>query len=616
VKNNFSIYTLLLLGVISLFAACKQTNSEGESAEETAITVIDSEEIELKEIDDLSEAPIPTTLSLASTKSQYSFTRNKNYYPQDYFRNPFDSAIYVSGTFCELRGNHFHAGLDIRTGGMEGWEVLAAADGYIERVKVSTTGYGRVVYIRHPNGYTSVYGHLKELKGTLANYVKDAQYKQRKFEIELYPKPGEIKVTKGQNFALSGNTGGSGGPHLHFEIRNSKGQSTNPLLHGLNVSDNLKPEIKRISVYLKDKEALYTRGNYAYITMSKWSDYLKNTKTLNLQPGNYSFGLFTDDYFTDKKNVLGINYCWLTANGKLLYEYQIEKFNFNQGRYIYTHTDPYLKWKENKTYFRLFQESYNPLPYYKQRQNGEIYLHEGDSVQMKLYIQDYAGLTDSVVWVAVGDTTAKALEAPAQPVYNKQQRISGSTSFSYQNWDISISKKAVYHPFDFKMTTGPKKPKMLSETFQMHFGYTPLHTYIQVSRTIPAAWIAYGDKLCAVSFNGSRTYYEGGTLTGNKLHFKTRSLGQYAISYDDEDPKLTPLYVGRSFRFRVSDNLSGVDHITCSINGKWILAEYEPKTGKIWGEIPKWIKAGTHDFTLLVKDSKGNKVTYQKDVKL
>jgi murein DD-endopeptidase MepM/ murein hydrolase activator NlpD len=580
------------------------------------MTAVDSAEIELKEIDDFSETPIPPTLSMANKASSYTFNRNKNYYAQNYFRNPFDSAIYVSGTFCELRGNHFHAGLDIRTGGMEGWEVLAAADGYVERIKVSTSGYGRVVYIRHPNGYTTVYGHLQGFKGALANYVKEAQYKQRRFEIELYPKAGEIKVSKGQNFAISGNTGGSGGPHLHFEIRNGKGQSTNPLLHGLNVTDNLKPEIKQVSVYLKDKETLYTRGNYAHTTMSKWSEYLKNTKTLNLQPGSYSFGLFTDDYFTDKRNVLGINYCWLTANGKLLYEYQIEKFNFDQGRYIYTHTDPYLKWKDRKTYIRLFQEPYNPLPYYKQQQNGEIHLRQGDSVQLKLYIQDYAGLMDSVAWITVGDTTAKVLETPSQQVYDEQKRVSGSTSFSYQNWSISIPKKAVYHPFDFKMTTAAKKPKMLSETFQMHYGYTPLHTYIEVSRTVPQEWInLYGDKLCAVSFDGKRQYYEGGTLSGSKLSFRTRSLGEYAITYDNEVPKITVKQFGKKFRFRVTENLSKVDKIICSIDGKWILAEYEPKTSTVWGEIPAWIKSGNYEFKLIVIDGKGNRAEYKRNIK-
>lgn len=611
-KNTF-IYFILLAGALSLFATCKQTSTSNIDEEQTVDS--DSLEIVLKEIDDYSEEPIPDKISMA-TSSAYVFQRNKNPYNQSYFRNPFDSAIYVSGTFCELRGTHFHAGLDIRTGGQEGWKVLAAADGYVERIKISTGGYGRVVYIRHPNGYTTVYGHLQGFTGALATYVKEAQYKQRKFEIELFPKRDELKVTKGQNFAISGNTGGSGGPHLHFEIRNAKGQSTNPLLHGLDVKDNLKPEIKRISVHRKDKESLYSTGTYPYSTFSKWSDYLKNTKTLNLKPGNYSFGLFTDDYFTDKKNVLGINYCWLTANGQLLYEYQIEKFNFNQGRYIYTHTDPFLKWKEKKTYFRLFKESYNPLPYYRQRQDGEIKLQQGDSVQMKLYIQDYAGLTDSAAWIVVGDTVGQELKVPTNTSYEEKYRVTGGESFKFYEWSISVPKKAVYHPFDFKLSIGPAKPNMLSKTLQMHYGYTPLHTYISVKYDVPAKWLSYGNKLCAVSFDGKRIYYEGGTLSGNKLSFKTRSLGEYAITYDDEAPKITVKQFGRKFKFRVTDNLSGVDQIICSIDGKWILAEYEPKTSTVWGEIPSWITGGNHELKLIVIDSKKNRSEYKRDISL
>ncbi|PCJ63943.1 MAG: hypothetical protein COA58_15035 [Bacteroidetes bacterium] len=611
VKSNSFPYFIFLVGALSLFATCRNTptNSVGDETEERDSVIVEMDELE----DDREE--IPTKISL-SPKGDYVFQRNVNTYSQKYFRNPFDSAIYVSGTFCELRGNHFHGGLDIRTGGHEGWPVLASADGYVERIKVSTSGYGRVIYIRHSNGYTTVYGHLQKFKGELANYVKEAQYKQRKFEIELYPKAGSIKVKKGQNFAVSGNTGGSGGPHLHFEIRNSKGQSTNPLLHGLVVKDNMKPEIKRIVVYSKDKESLYANGDYPYSTFSRWSEYLKNTRTLNLMPGTYSFGLYTDDYFTDRKNILGINYCWLTANGRLLYQYQIEKFSFNQGRYIYTHTDPYLKWKEKKTYFRLFKEKFNPLPYYKQNQNGEIHLKDGDSVQMKLYIQDYAGLTDSVSWIVVGESQGKVLTISKDTMYEQKYRIEGNKSFKFYEWNISIPKKAVYHPFDFKLSIKPTKPKMLSKTLQMHYGYTPLHTYVNINYKVPTEWLAYGNKLCGVSFNGKRTYYEGGSLKGNVLSFRTRSLGQYAITFDDQPPVIKVLRMGRNFRFRVTDNLSGITKIKCSIDGKWILAEYEPKTSRVWGEIPKWIKGGKHLFKLVVTDDKGNTSKYDRELTL
>ena len=611
-NKQTGIVLLILVGLISLFATCRKTNetiSDDENLDQ------DSVEIEFREIDDYSEKSIPAKISL-SPKSIYRFNRNSNKYNQSYFRNPFDSTIYVSGTFCELRGNHFHAGLDIRTGGREGWPVLAVADGYVERVKVSTSGYGRVIYIRHPNGYTSVYGHLQQFKGKLANFVKEAQYKQRKFEIELYPKAGAIKVIKGENIAISGNTGGSGGPHLHFEIRDPSGKSTNPLLHGLKVRDNIPPVIKKISVYEKVDETLYSEGNYPYITFNQWSDYLKSIKTLNLKPGTYSFGLYTDDYFTDKQNVLGINYLWLTANGQRLYEYQIEKFDFSQGRYIYTHTDPYLKWKEGKNYIRLFKEKFNPLPYYRQNQNGEISIKHGDSVQMKLYIQDYSGLTDSATWIVVGDTTGKRLTVNSNMGYEEKQRVKGYKNIKFYEWDITVPTKAVYHPFDFKMKIKPRKDKMLSKTFQMHYGYTPLHSYINIRYQVPEQWLAYGNKLCGVSFDGKRIYYEGGNLNGNTLSFRTRSLGEYAITYDNEAPKIQVLNFGKRYKFRVTDNLSGLKTIRCSIDDKWILAEYEPKTNRIWGEIPKWIKPGEHDFKLVVKDAKGNKTEYQRSVTL
>jgi murein DD-endopeptidase MepM/ murein hydrolase activator NlpD len=133
------------------------------------------------------------------TKKPFKFKQKVKGYTSNFFANPLDGNIFISGSFCELRGNHFHAGMDMRTGGVEGWNVRASADGYVERIKISTRGYGRVLYIRHTNGYTTVYGHLQQFKGAIANYVKERQYKQRKFEIELFPKAGELSLKKGPN---------------------------------------------------------------------------------------------------------------------------------------------------------------------------------------------------------------------------------------------------------------------------------------------------------------------------------------------------------------------------------------------------------------------------------
>ena len=546
----------------------------------------------------------------------YRFKQKINRYTTNFFWNPLDGDIRISGSFCELRGNHFHAGMDMRTGGVEGWNVRASADGYVERIKVSTRGYGRVLYIRHTNGYTTVYGHLQQFKGAIANYVKELQYKQRKFEIELYPKAGELRVKKGQVIALSGNTGGSGGPHLHFEIRNPSGQSTNPLLHGLDIQDKLKPEIKRVSIYKRDKEVLYSKGNYPYTTISKWGDQIQKGKVINLKPGKYSFGVWANEYFTDKKNVLGVNYCWLTANRQLVYSYQISKFNFSQGRFINAHIDPFLKWKDKKTYVRLFKERFNPLPYYDQKNDGNVIIGEGDSVVMRMYLKDFVGLVDSVSWVIYGNKNANDLPQPFEGSFEKTKRVKNNTRIQFYEWDINVPKKSVYHPFDFKLKIKNAKKNMLSKTLQMHYPYTALHSYINVAYSVPEKWMSYGSKLCAFSMDGSRTYYEGGTLSGNVLTFKTRSLGEYAIGYDNKAPTIEAVNVGKSYRFRVRDDLSGVKKITCSIDDKWILAEYEPKTNTVSGSIPNWIKPGTYNFKLIVEDARNNKSQFEQKIVL
>ena len=171
-------------------------------------------------------------------------------YPQDYFRAPMDIPLYLAGNFGELRADHFHAGIDIKTQGVEGKKIYASADGFVSRIKVQHGGYGKVVYIDHPNGYTTAYAHLKEFSTKIDSFVKNEQYKNESFTINWYPSPYEIPVKKGEVIALSGNTGRSGGPHLHYEIRETKSEDPlNVLLFGMPIKDNIKPIIRGIRIY-------------------------------------------------------------------------------------------------------------------------------------------------------------------------------------------------------------------------------------------------------------------------------------------------------------------------------------------------------------------------------
>ena len=186
-----------------------------------------------------------------------TFASAQNQFPNDFFRSPLDIPMQLSGNFGELRPNHFHAGFDFKTNQREGLNVYASGDGYISRIKISTAGYGKAIYITHPNGYTSVYGHLQKAIGKIQDKIIELQYAEKSYEIEAFFKPDELPVTKGEIIALSGNTGGSEGPHLHFEFRENKTeQIVNPLFFGLNIKDTRNPTVANLLVYPIDNNSV------------------------------------------------------------------------------------------------------------------------------------------------------------------------------------------------------------------------------------------------------------------------------------------------------------------------------------------------------------------------
>ena len=193
--------------------------------------------------------------------SCFGIANSQNIYPNDYFVNPLKVPLVLSGTFGELRSNHFHAGIDIKTQQREGLHVVASANGYVSRINVDLWGYGNAIYITHPNGYTTVYGHLQKFSPTIEKYVKKHQYKKERFTIRLYPKSSELIVKKGETIALSGNSGSSGGPHLHFEIRDVKANILNPMLFGIKLPDHKKPTIQSAFTYTKDLTSQVNQSN-------------------------------------------------------------------------------------------------------------------------------------------------------------------------------------------------------------------------------------------------------------------------------------------------------------------------------------------------------------------
>ncbi len=284
-------------------------------------------------------------------------------YPTNYFSNPLDIPLVLSGTFGELRTNHFHAGIDIKTEQKEGLKVIAAAGGYVSRIKVSLWGYGKVLYVTHPNGYTSVYAHLQKFNDRIESYVKKQQYKKESYEIHLFPKAGELPVTKEEILAFSGSTGGFVGPHLHFEIRDTKTEKPiNPFYFGFEVKDSKKPRINSLMGYSLTENTHINNVNVpvqlSYRKLEN-GNYLASTIKAF---GEIGFGVNVYDQLDGAYNKNGLYSLSLAVNGKTVHEFRATSFSFYETKYIKGEIQLKReggKWVVDKSYILPFNPKVN-----------------------------------------------------------------------------------------------------------------------------------------------------------------------------------------------------------------------------------------------------------------
>ena len=314
-------------------------------------------------------------------------------YPKNYFQKPLDIPLILAGTFGELRSNHFHAGIDIKTQKREGLPVFAIADGYVSRIKIQHWGYGKALYITHPNGYTSVYAHLQKFGSKIESFVKKKQYEKESYTIQLFPNKTLLKVRKGDIIAYSGNTGGSTAPHLHFEIRDTKTEKIiNPLLFGIEIKDNIKPEIK--SAYA------YPLGDFSQVNQSENPVKLQITKQENgdlvadkiYALGVIGIGVKSFDRLNGAHNKNGIYNLDLYVNNEKIYNHCLETFSFAEGKYINLHLDYEHYKKRYEKIQRCFVIPSNKLSIYGNLINsGQINIDDGMNYVIEVIASDIKG---------------------------------------------------------------------------------------------------------------------------------------------------------------------------------------------------------------------------------
>lgn len=541
-------------------------------------------------------------------------------YPKDYFRSPVDIPIKLAGNFGEIRSNHFHAGLDIKTNQVEGLNIYAAADGYISCIKISLYGYGKVLYVTHPNGYTTAYAHLQSFNHKIEEYVKTRQYNQQKYEIEIFPLANELKVAKGEVIALSGNTGGSGGPHLHFEIRETATQiPLNPLLFGFAIKDNIKPILKTMSLYpLNDTSIVNGNNEPLHLSLRGANGVYSIPSPMNLSArGVIGVGLEAIDKLNGAANRCGVYSIKLTVDGKTHYRHEMEKIPFELSRYINTHVD-YEQTKKNR---RRVQRSYlqpnNRLSIYTDVElNGKLFFSTFGH-NLNYTVKDAYGNTSSVSATVDLDTISATPK-----VIHKGEFISCKQPFTFKNDSASVHFKAntFYDDVYFTYSKEKKSKPYLSDIHHFHNRYTPLHTYANFAISLIGVEEHLHNKLYAVSLTEKRKVLapEGGVVSNGYIHFKSRSLGAYSVLADTTKPHITliktiqqPGVEGDQIVFKISDKESGIKSYKGFLNNEWVLMEYDNKTKEFWYELDiKHKKEAKQQLHIEIVDAVGNKAEY------
>ncbi|MEM7107465.1 MAG: M23 family metallopeptidase [Bacteroidota bacterium] len=323
-------------------------------------------------------------------------------YYDDYYLFPIQPGVQntLAGTMGELRSSHFHSGIDIRTGGRTGLAVHAAADGFIARAAVSSTGYGNALYIQHPNGQTTVYAHLDRFIGPISDYVRKEQYRRKRFKLNLYFRKDQFKVQRGDTIALSGNSGSSGGPHLHFDVRDENQRPLNPLKYGFDeIIDRTPPVAETLAVTTMDIDSRVEGefGRKKYVLKRIGDDYILDKPIRAF--GSIGFELFAYDKLDYARFRCGINTINFTIDGKAVFSQQINSFSFGEQRNILRHMNYEVLASSGKRYHKLYIDDGNRLRFYRtNRSKGKVDLWDEGEHKGKIEMIDSYGNTSKITF--------------------------------------------------------------------------------------------------------------------------------------------------------------------------------------------------------------------------
>lgn len=529
-------------------------------------------------------------------------------------RSPLDIPILLSGNFGELRNNHFHSGIDFKTQGSEGKPVHAVQEGYVSRISVSPWGYGNGLYLTHPDGTTTVYGHLQRFSRKIATYVKEQQYAKESFHVNLFLTPDQIPVEKGEIVALSGNTGSSGGPHLHFEIRDTETEEVlDPLeFYKDRVTDTRPPRLQGILICPVEGRGAVGGSSRKLEIKPRTTPEGNLTLAAPVEAwGEIGLAVKAYDYMDHTTNIYGVKKITLLVDNQQIYHSNLDRFAFDETRYLNSFTD-YAEWKNNRSfYMRSFVEPGNKLRFLETVNRGILRIDEARTYHLTYLLADAAGNTSRFDFRIVG----KEQPLPEIPAGASEQFHWGSDNrFGAKGIRLFIPRGNLYNDLAFRHTvkTDSTAP---AATHILHSHPVPLHRSAELSLRLQHDTLAEKRQYGIVQLVKGRMSWIGGTYRDGWIDGNIKELGTYTVAQDTKAPLITPLnaasWMGKQqFVFRLTDNLSGVQTYRGEIDGQFVLFEMNSQSVITYRFDSERLSRGKHTLKLTVTDAAGNSSVY------
>ncbi|MBN2667632.1 MAG: M23 family metallopeptidase [Bacteroidales bacterium] len=522
---------------------------------------------------------------------------------------PLDIPLFMSGSFAELRSNHYHSGVDFKTNEQIGLPVYSVDEGWISRIKISPWGYGNAIYIDHPSGITSVYGHLNNFIPEIEKLIRNLQYQKRSESIDQYFQKDEYKINRGQVIAFSGNTGGSGGPHLHFETRRTNNQEPfNPLSLGFDVQDHRHPIIRNLMVNFNNNQKI--------IPVNRINDSLYSIESLVELPQKY-LRLSVDiiDFSDGSPNKLGVNEIEFIVNGIIIYTFNIDQFSFDISRYVNAHIE-YAYFKEKGTrYHKLYTEPGDLSNLYPINQDFEI--PYGEEIPCQLNIVDSKGNRSVLNFNVLAKKEEVAKESKIKFLNDQLIDYTQSYHINYNHLILDFAKNSFYRNFYLSYKEIADSSLTGHLIFQIHKDTEPVHKYFKMKYKNPNIQGVDRHKICFAEIENGQLSYVSTKHEKDYIVGSSRNFGNFTLFVDTVAPRISfksdiRVNESRIISFNVADNFSGVDYYNAYIDGNWVLLKYDYKNKALYYQLDDYLMANGQERTMkvLVKDALNNASEY------